>query len=257
MNIMKKKNVLWVIATSVLMVSSSGIFGQNANEIMKQVDTRTVPKDTKTFMKMNLIDAKNQVRQRDLKTYMLSDEKMMMWFLSPADVKGSSFLRVSHDDKDDDMWIYLPALGKVRRIASSATNGSFMGSDFSFEDMGERKLQDYSYKLLKEETVAGKSCWVIECIPVTGVSTDYSKIISWVWKDEYIQIREELYNKKAILKKVKTSEYTKIKTYWVPKRFLMEDISANHKTEMLFDKIEVDTGIDPAIFDQNNLTKIY
>ncbi len=254
---MKKQKSLIVLAICVLMISTNCLTGQDAHEIMKQVDTRTVPKDTKTFMKMNLIDTKNQVRQRDLKTYMLSDVKMMMWFLSPADVKGSSFLRVSHDDKDDDMWIYLPALGKVRRIASSATNGSFMGSDFSFEDMGERKLQDYTYTLLKEETLAGKSCWVIQCMPVDGVSSDYSKVVTWVWKDEYLRIREELYNKKEILKKVKTSEYTKIKTYWVPDRFLMEDISANHKTEMLFDKIEVDTGLDPAIFDQNNLTKIY
>jgi hypothetical protein len=224
---------------------------------MQKVDTRTVPKDMKSIMKMNLIDKKNTVRQRDLKTYMLSDKKTMMWFLSPADIKGSSFFKIDNDDKDDDMWIYLPALGKVRRIASSATNGSFMGSDFTYEDMGDRNLKDYTYKLLKEETLNGKQYWVIESTPKAGVSTDYSKIISWIWKDDYIALKEESYNKKGVLKKIKTVELMKVKTYWMPKKVLMEDLSAIHKTELLFDKIEVDTGIDPKIFDQNNMTKIY
>lgn len=231
---------------------------QTADEIMKKVDTRTVPKDMKTIMKMNLIDKSNQVRQRDLKTYKLGDEKTMMWFLNPADVKGSSFLKISHDDRDDDMWIYLPALGKVRRIASSATNGSFMGSDFTYEDMGDRKLKDYTYKLLKTESYSGKECSVIECTPKSGVSTDYSKIISWIWKDgDYFTMKEEFYNKKGTLKKIKTADVVKIKTYWVPKKYTMNDLSVNHKTELVFDKIEVDTGIDPKIFDQVNMTKIY
>ena len=249
-------NILTVTLCSVLFVCNQAV-GQTADEIMKRVDTRVVPKDTKSMMKMNLIDSKNQVRQRDLKTYKLGDKKMMMWFLSPADVKGSSFFKIENDDKDDDMWIYLPALGKVRRIASSATHGSFMGSDFTYEDMGDRNIRDYTYKILKSETIEGKPCWVIESNPKSGVSTDYSKIISWIWKDEYCAVKEESYNKKRTLKKIKTVEMVKIKSYWVPKRFLMNDLSANHKTEMLFDKIEVDTGIDPGIFDQNNMTKIY
>jgi len=181
----------------------------------------------------------------------------MMWFLSPADVKGSSFFKIEYDDKDDDMWIYLPALGKIRRIASSAKNGSFMGSDFTYEDMGDRKVKDYSYKILKDETFEGKECWIIESIPLAGVSTDYSKIISWVWKDDHYQIKEEFYNKKGTLKKIKTAELIKIKNYWVPKKIVMNDLSVTHKTELVFDKMEVDTGLDPKIFDQNNMTKIY
>lgn len=188
---------------------------------------------------------------------MLSDIKTMMWFLNPADVKGSCFLKFENDDKDDDMWIYLPALGKVRRIASSATNGSFMGSDFTYEDMGDRNLKDFTYKLLKEEATEGKQCWVIESTPKQGVTTDYSKIISWIWKDEYISVKEESYNKKGVLKKNKTVELTKVKTYWLPKKITMDDLSVTHKTELVFDKLEVDTGLDPKIFDQNNMTKIF
>lgn len=254
---MKTLKLIVVLAFCEAFLGLNNAFSQTADEIMKKVDSRVVPQDMKSIMKMNLIDKKNTVRQRDLKTFMLSDKKTMMWFLSPADIKGSSFFKINNDDKDDDMWIYLPALGKVRRIASIATNGSFMGSDFTYEDMGDRNLIDYTYNLLKEETINGKQCWVIESTPKAGVSTDYSKIISWIWKDENIAIKEESYNKKGALKKIKTIELAKVKTYWLPKKNTMEDLTVNHKTELLFDKVEVDTGIDPKIFDQNNMTKIY
>lgn len=251
-----KIKILSLTALAVIM-SVGFVVGQTADEIMKKVDTQTVPKDMKSMMKMNLIDKKDNVRQRDLKNYRLSDEKMIMWFLSPADVKGSCFLKFENDDKDDDMWIYLPALGKVRRIASSATNGSFMGSDFTYEDMGDRNLKDFTYKLLKEETVDGKQCWVIESKPKSGVTTDYSKIVSWIWKDEYIAVKEESYDKKGTLRKIKTVQLTKVKSYWVPEIITMNDLKVSHKTEMVNSDIEVDTGVDVSMFDQNNMTRIY
>lgn len=254
---MKTSRLVIVAALSIIAFNNNNAFGQTGDEIMKKVDEVVVPKDMKSAMKMNLIDSKNQIRQRDLKVFRLTDVKMMMWFLNPADVKGTCFLKIANTDRDDDMWIYLPALAKVRRIASSAKNGSFMGSDFTFEDMGDRKLKDYTYKLLNTETLEGKQCWVVESTPNTGVSTDYSKIVSWVWQDANMSVKEEFYDKKGTLKKIKTTELVKIKTYWIPKKNVMQDISTKHKTEIIFDNILVDTGIDASMFDQNNMTKIY
>ena len=130
------------IFISIMMLLAGGSLAiaqdtMTADQIMTKVDTRIVPKDVTAQMRMDLIDNKGSVRQRTVKTNKLGDDKQIMWFLSPADVKGSSFLRMSYDDKDDDMWIYLPAFGKVRRIASSAKNGSFMGTDFTFEDLAK------------------------------------------------------------------------------------------------------------------------
>lgn len=254
---MKTNKLLFAAVLCVMTLNVNTAFSQTADEIMKRVDEAVVPKNMKSAMKMNLIDSKNQVRQRDLKVFRLTDEKMMMWFLNPADVKGTSFLKITNIDRDDDMWIYLPALGKVRRIASSAKNGSFMGSDFTFEDMGDRKLKDYTYKLLKNEVLEGKQCWVVESTPNAGISTDYSKIVSWIWQDADISVKEEFYNKKGTLKKIKTTELIKVKTYWVPKKNVMQDLSVKHNTEIIFDRIEVDTNVDPSMFDQTNMTKTY
>ena len=258
--IMKKINILTIgLAIIAVIQFFNEVKAQEkltASQIMEHWDNRTIPIDMTSKMTMNLIDKNGKVRMRLLKAYRMSDDKQIMWFLEPANVKGSSFLRLSYDDRDDDMWIYLPAFGKVRRIASHAKKGSFMGSDFTFEDMGDRKLQDYAYQLLKEEVINGKSCWMVESVPNEGVATDYSKIISWIWKEDYLDLKEEFYDKKGNLKKVKTLELIKVEKYWVPKLIVMENLKSKHKTEMVFDEIKVDTGLDEKVFNSNYMTRI-
>ncbi len=258
---MKKINVLVMgLAAFAVILFFNNIRAQEkltAYQIMEHWDNRTVPVDMTSQMTMNLIDKKGKVRTRLLKTYRMSDDKQIMWFLKPADVKGSSFLRLSYDDRDDDMWIYLPAFGKVRRIASHAKKGNFMGSDFTFEDMGDRKLTDYNYKLIKEEEINGKSCWVIESIPGEDVATDYSKIISWIWIDGYLDLKEEFYDKKGNLKKIKTLVATKVEKYWVAGLIIMENLKSKHKTELVLEDIKVDTGLEEKVFKSNYMTRIH
>jgi hypothetical protein len=257
-----KTHHVYLAVLSMVVLTTGGWTNLNAaetltaNQIMTKVDTRTEPQDLTATITMNLIDSKNQSRQRLLKTYRFGDDKQIMWFLEPADVKGSSFLRISHDDQDDDMWLYLPAFGKVKRIASHAKKGSFMGTDFTFEDLGERKLKEYRYTLLKEEEFNAQACWVIESLPQKGVNTDYAKIVSWIWKDDFFAVKEEFYDRAGVLMKVKTVELTELKPYWVIKQMTMEDLKAIHKTEMIFDQIQVDTGLDEKIFDTNSLKRI-
>jgi len=200
-------------------------------QVMERVDNRVVPVDATMLTKMKLIDKRGKARERTIKTYRYGDDKQIMWFLTPANIKGSSFLRISYDDRDDDMWLYLPSFGKVRRIASHAKKGSFMGSDFTFEDMGDRKLDDYAYKLLGEEKVGDKECRVVESVPHENVATDYSKIVSWVWKDADAAVKEEFYDKRGTLKKIKLMEFIKVDTYWMIQTMSMENLKSKHKTE--------------------------
>lgn len=257
-----KKAILWALLVGVVQVGLSPLPGwaqekPDADEIMRKVDEYIVPKDLTAEMTMNLIDRKGQVRQRMVRTFRMGDDKQIMWFLQPADVKGSSFLRLSYDDRDDDMWLYLPAFGKVRRIASHAKNGNFMGTDFTYEDLGDRKLKDYDYRWLKDETIGDKGCWVIESAPRKGISTDFARIVSWIWKDEPIAVQEEFYDASGTLRKKSARELTRIKSYWVPAKVTMHDLKLDHRTEMIFDKMTVDTGLSEKIFDSGSLTRIY
>lgn len=257
-------NKLILISVCVILLANITLPGnvsaqekQPAEKIVQKVDNRTYPVDMTAIMTMNLIDKKGKSRTQVTKTYRMSDEKQIMWFLEPANVKGSSFLRISYDDRDDDMWLYLPAFGKVRRIASHAKSGNFMGSDFSYEDLGDRKLNDYKYRWIKEEEIDGKKCQVIESLPNADVSTDYSKIISWIWPDADFAIKEEFYDKKRSLKKIKTVNLQKMDKYWVPTLMTMENIDSKHKTEMKFGEINLDTGLDENIFKSNYMKRIH
>jgi outer membrane lipoprotein-sorting protein len=257
---MKRLICLGVYLAGFILIMNAPVLAQEkltARQIMEKVDTRIIPKDLTAIMKMNLIDRKGNVRARTIKTYRMGKYKQIVWFLSPADVKGTSFLRISHKEREDDMWLYLPAFGKVRRIASHAKRGHFMGSDFTYEDLEERKLKNYKYRLLKEEKIADKACWVIQSVPKKGVRTSYSKIVSWVLKDKYIITKEEFYDKKGRLRKRKTIKLTKVKKYLIPERMIMEDLKSNHKTEIILEQIKVDTGLSKKIFHTSYMKRIH
>lgn len=241
----------------ILVITPAAGQDMTGRQIMEEVDTRLVPDDSQMQTTMILTNKRGQTRERKLKTFRFSDTKQIMWFLEPADVKGSSFLRYTHDDRDEDMWLYLPSFGKIRRIASHAKKGSFMGSDFTYEDMGDRKVNDYEYKLLNEEMLDGKKCWVVESIPKKGVTTDYSKIVSWVWETDFFTVKEEFYDKRGNLKKVKHAEPVQMEKYWMISSMSMENLKSKSKTDIIIENIEVNTGLEEKVFDQRYMKRIY
>jgi hypothetical protein len=145
-----------------------------------------------------------------------------MFFLAPADVEDTGFLTYDYDEaaRDDDQWLYLPALKKTKRIASSDKSGSFMGSDFSYADMTDRPLSDYDYKLLQEAEVGGHAVWVIESVPNNEAERDetgYSKSILFIRKDNDVMIRSKIWVKKGNRNKYfEVEKLERIDGIWVP-----------------------------------------
>ena len=163
---------------------------------MTAVDERDDGDNQTSNMEMVLIDKRGKQRIREL-THLpprtrASTTYSMMFFLSPADVEDTGFLTYDYDeaDRDDDQWLYLPALKKTKRIASSDKSGSFMGSDFSYADMTDRPLEKYEYQLLQGRARSnGVPVWVIQSTPVDEDEIDetgYTKSIQFVRKDNYV-----------------------------------------------------------------------
>ena len=120
------------------------------------------------------------------------DNMRMTRFLEPADVKGTVSLLIEHSEKDDDIWIYLPSMKKVRRLVSSNKKDSFVGTDFSYGDVIGHKVKEWNHKLLKEEEVDGKPCWVIESTPrdaTIKANTGYAKRVSWIQQDNFVTVK--------------------------------------------------------------------
>ena len=142
----------------------SSLMAITAQEIAQKVHDRDDGDNSTSKMKMTLIDKNGKKRVRDLKTYTKDkgeDKLKLMFFLTPADVRNTGFLTYDYEDsnKDDDQWLYLPELKKVKRIASSDKSSSFMGSDFTYSDMTSRNVDDYTYKIMKEPVVNTHKTW--------------------------------------------------------------------------------------------------
>ena len=143
----------------------------SGKEIMTIVDERPDGDDRRSVLTMTLINKRGQQRIREVKSFSKDfgkDKKSVMVFEKPADVKGTAFLSWEYDDpaREDDKWLYMPALKKVRRISGSSRNEYFMGSDFTYDDMGDRNVEEDTHTLLGEENVGGHACWKVKSIPV-------------------------------------------------------------------------------------------
>lgn len=219
---MKRKRLVKTVASLTLsiaigtgfLVSSPAAAAPTAKEIMEKASATRIVDGSEAVVKMSIISDKGQVRERTLalatKIYDSGKtEKRVYRFLSPPDVKGTGVLIFDYDAKDDDVWVYLPALRKTRRIVSSQKSKSFMGSEFSYADVNAPTLSDYQYKLLKEESAGGEPCWVVEVTPKddkVAKSEGYSKKIYWVSKETYAIRKGEFYDLDGDLLKELTSK---------------------------------------------------
>ena len=172
-------------------------FALSGREIMEKVVARDEGDRSISEMEMILIDRKGKKRVRKLKAYGMEQDKdslSLMFFLSPADVRNTGFLTYDYDEsgKDDDQWLYLPALRKTKRIAAGDKSGSFMGSDLNYSDMTSPDLDLYDYTLMKETKVKGKKVWQIKAVPKNkdeAGKSGYSKSVVFIRQDNYVMIR--------------------------------------------------------------------
>lgn len=183
------------------------------------------------------------------------DNKRMTRFLEPADVKGTVSLLVEHSDKDDDIWIYLPSTKKVRRLISSNKKDSFVGTDFSYGDVIGHKVKEWDHKLVKEEDVDGKPCYVIESTPKDAgikANTGYSKRVNWIQKDNFVTLKGVLYDEAGeLLKETKFTNYTEVdpaRHKWQAGQLETRNVQAEHATVIHIDQLKVNIGVKDDYF---------
>jgi outer membrane lipoprotein-sorting protein len=182
-------------------------------------------------------------------------DNSVMVFKEPASVKNTRFLMKENDGRNDDQWIYLPALKKVKRIASGEKDNAFMGSDFSYGDMESRDADEDNHSLLREESLNGESVWVVESIPLPGHEIGYSRVISWVSKDSHMPLKVEFYNDKsdALEKTMINEDIRMVDGQWTIYKVTMTDASSGHKTVMSINKVRYNIPVKPGYFTTNYL----
>ena len=248
-------------------LSLSPLFAISAQEIAQKVHDRDDGDNATSNMKMTLIDKNGKKRVRDLKTYTKdkgADRLRLMFFLSPADVKDTGFLTYDYDDsdKDDDQWLYLPELKKVKRIASSDKSSSFMGSDFTYSDMTLRNVDDYTYKIMKEPKVGAEKTWQIMVRPKSDkviAETGYTKSIIFVRQDNFIVVQALHYVKLGDkLKYMKVTGLEEIEGVWTITKMQMVSKKGKktlHKTTFEFSNIKYNQALEEPFFSTRTLER--
>jgi outer membrane lipoprotein-sorting protein len=260
--IIKQYFNLFVSLFILTLALTGSVYGSSALEIMTKVDARYTGDSAISDWRMILIDKKDRKRVREIEIYSKEYkdvDKSISFFKSPGDVKGTSYMSYNWEttSKEDDSWLYLPALQKVNRIASSDRSGSFMGSDFTYSDIDGFELEDFNYKLVKEnDVVDGKDCWVIESTPKNKKvisKTGYLKSIQWVRKDIYFVVKNRILVKKG--KKVKlfaAKDIQKIDGVWTAKTLQMittKNKKLVHKSVFKLKSVRYNSNVEDSIFE--------
>ena len=176
--------------------------------------------------------------------------------MEPKDDRGIAFLKIEHDNKDDEMRMWLPAFKKVRRISSKKKGDSFMGSDLSFEDLSNRRLNSNDYKRLEDAKWLGIDCYVLETIPKKESKSNYVRHVSWIDKNHMNILKEQSFNKKNKLEKEKYLSYETRGKYQLIKKVRVKNLLKKHATEITFSDIVINSGISDKIFNEINLRRL-
>jgi len=215
--------------------------------------------DAISQMRMILVNAGGQQRVRDMKMKVLErdgGDKSLMEFLSPSDVKGTKFLSYEHADKDDDQWLYLPALKRVKRIASRNKSGSFMGSEFSYEDLTAFNIDKYDYEgEAKELVYEGNKMYQTVRTP-NSKNSGYTKQVALVDMQTFLTMKVDYYDRKSeLLKTAVFSDYKKIEGVWRIGTIMMKNHQNDKKTTLIWKNETIKNALKERDFHKRVLKK--
>jgi len=217
-------------------------------------------KDFKARVMMKLISANGQERLREMTLLRLNtgaaggEQKYFMYFFQPAEVKNMTFMVFKYPAKDDDRWLFIPAINMVRRIAMQDKQASFVGSDFTYEDVSGRDIADDSHELLREEVLNGKKCFVIKSTPKKADSAGYGHKLAWIDKATWLPVQEEYYDRAGTAVRVFTAEAVQeVKGFATITRRTMKNLQSGHRTEVSYLSQDYNVGLEDSLFSERFL----
>lgn len=240
-------------AAAVLALAALTASAQDAQAIARTARDRIRADTVSTRARMVITDKSGSKTERLVDQYSAKvdgADATMIVFQKPAGVAGTRFLTIANKDKPDDRWIFLPSLGKVRRISAGEGSGSFMGTDFSYDDVSlmDRDVDLDTFTLAREETLDGKSCWVLEARP-KDPGYQYSRMLLWIGKADSISWKIEMYDRRDAPVKVLTIDKVQdIQGRLSPVQTTVKSVQAGTSTVLFVDILKYDDKIPPTVF---------
>ncbi len=213
----------------------------DARGIMVEAQRRSDAKFYRYDGVLQSFDAKDRVTE---KRWTLDQQgshgrsKVVVRFTSPPEVKGVALLIHNHPERASDQWMWTPAIERDRRIAMQDRSTRFFGTDFSFEDMEERDVDQYDYSLLSSETLDGAACWKIQSVPKQSRTSQYTRSIVWVRKDNFVVVRLDNFVKDDVIRRLTFTAIENIQGYWTAKQLEMSDLPRHTRTRLTLDQVK-------------------
>jgi len=243
------KNTLMSIILSAISVGAteSALSGK---EILDQMKKATVAKDRQVLATMTITDRNGRIQTRTMDLMTKGDKKILVTFTSPAELRGVTFMTTS----SENMWIYLPAQARVRRISGSMVNQSFGGSDFSYKEMTNISYAlDDKVEKVEKVTFKEKPTYLLTLSEANNPN-QHSKL--WVEKENFLPLQLEKFDKNGeIIKRVIFNDFVQEGSVWIPKLIQMQDLTKNSRTEIKVTEFQLNTGIKDNMFTESNMKR--
>lgn len=261
-----KRCILGVIIYLTLfmlpLLATGGTAEETGLAIVEEMDRREAGfADFTAHMLMVLKNRHGQESVRKIRIMTLEvngdGDKSLSIFDTPRDIKGTAFLTFTHKKWNDDQWLYLPALKRVKRISSRNKSGSFMGSEFAYEDIASQELEKYTYKWVRDEAHDGQKCYVVEYYPVDKKNTGYIRQVTWIDKSEYRIWKVDYYDRKnSLLKTLTFKGYQKyLNKYWRADEMVMENHQTGKSSRLVWSDYKFRIGLKDSNFTKNSLKR--
>ena len=245
-----KQLYILILSSITFLFSNPG--SMTGLDLARLIDSRIKPKDVSSTNTMILTNKNSKKKIFELVSISKDNsEKQMIWFLKPTKDKGISFLKIEHENEDDFMVMWLPAFSRFKRIKSNQKSDSFMGSDLSFEDLTNRIVSDYNYKIINQI----EGIYYLESTP-GDIDSEYSKHITKVTQIEdgvFITMEEQSFDENNQLLKTKIFNFTKIGSYYVMNKLEVTNVQENHSTLLTVNDISLNNGFEDSKFIQRSL----
>ncbi|GAA0208857.1 outer membrane lipoprotein-sorting protein [Kangiella japonica] len=272
---MKSKVLQSLLITATVMLASSNLQAGEANKRIAAISDpqqkglaiaqemkahNTGWDDSEAKMVMTLRDKGGSETDRKVRVKSLEvdgdGDKGLSIFDEPRDVEGTAFLTYSHIEGNDDQWLYLPALKRVKRISSSNKSGPWMGSEFAYEDLSSFEVEKYDYKFVREDELNGEKVYVVESYPKYD-NSGYSKTITWVDQEHFRVHRIEFFDKKGdALKTMNVSDYKLyLDKFWRGHKQVMTNHQTGKSTVVTWSDYQFNTGLDEKDFNKSSLKR--
>ena len=252
-----------LVALLAALVASVIPLGASAEPSANQIAKRSLQAfyyaggDMRVRVSMSLINKEGKKRHRELTMLRKNigasgDQRYFVFFHKPAEVKGMTFMVWKYPAKEDDRWIFLPAVKMVRRVAASDKRSSFVGSDFTYEDVSGRDVGDETHKLLRSADLGGRPCFVLESRPKGGAT--YARRVSWIDKTRWLPLHEDYFDARGgKVREFSVEGVKQIGGHWTVTKRTMKNLQTGHRSVAVFKDVSYDVGLKKNVFTEHSL----